>query len=129
MNRRDTLAGMVAFGAVAGLPAVRAQSPKSGSMPVLGVLSTFPIVSPEQWAANAREDVEMGGVLSYGPDLRELFRRAAAYVDKVLRGANPKDLPIELPSSLELTVNRRTAKLLSLTIPQSLQARADRFID
>jgi putative ABC transport system substrate-binding protein len=80
-------------------------------------------------AFNAPEDVEMGGLLSYGPDILELFRRAAAYVDKVLRGANPKDLPIELPSSLQLTVNRRTAKLLGLTIPESLQVRADRFID
>jgi putative ABC transport system substrate-binding protein len=80
-------------------------------------------------AFNAPEDVELGGLLSYGPDIRELFRRAASYVDKVLRGANPKDLPVELPSRLELIVNRRTAKLLGLTIPQSLQVRADRFID
>ena len=76
---------------------------------------------PSERLFNAPEDVELGGLLSYGPDIRELFRRAASYVDKVLRGANPKDLPVELPSRLELIVNRRTAKLLGLTIPQSLQ--------
>lgn len=80
-------------------------------------------------AFNSPEDVMLGGLLSYGPDILELFRRAASYVDKVLRGANPKDLPVELPSRLLLTVNRRTAKLLGLTVPKSLQVRADRFID
>ena len=80
-------------------------------------------------AVNRSDDVRLGGLLSYGPDTWELFRRAALYVDKVLRGANPRDLPVELPSSLQLTINRRTASLLGLTIPQSLQARADRFVD
>ena len=80
-------------------------------------------------AFNSPEDVVLGGLLSYGPDILDLFRRAASYVNKALRGANPSDLPVELPSKLVLTINRRTAKLLDLSIPRSLQVRADSFVD
>jgi putative tryptophan/tyrosine transport system substrate-binding protein len=73
--------------------------------------------------------VEMGGLLSYATDLTELFRRATVYVDKILKGASPADLPVEQPTRLELQVNLNTAKLLGLTIPDSILARADKVIE
>lgn len=76
-----------------------------------------------------REYVEDGGLLSYGPTFPEFFRRAADFVDKILRGAKPGDLPIEGPSRLELIVNMKTAKVLALDIPGSILARASELID
>jgi putative ABC transport system substrate-binding protein len=77
----------------------------------------------------SREYIESGGLMSYGPNLPNHFRRAADFVDKILRGAKPADIPVEQPTKFDLVINLTTAKALRLKIPESLLLRADEVIE
>jgi putative ABC transport system substrate-binding protein len=85
-------------------------------------LTVIPAIS------ESSEEVEAGGLMSYGTNASDLYRRAATYVDKILKAAKPADLPVEQPKQFELVINLKAAKQISLTIPPSVLARADRVI-
>jgi putative tryptophan/tyrosine transport system substrate-binding protein len=90
---------------------------------ILAVGARLPTISIQ------RENVEAGGLMSYGPNFPDLFRRAAEYVDKILRGAKPAEIPVEQPTKFELVVNLVTAKALGIDVPATLLARADEVIE
>jgi putative ABC transport system substrate-binding protein len=92
-------------------------------------LAEFALRSRLPMFAPLREQAVAGGLMSYGPSQRDQYRKAAEYVDRILRGARPADLPVEQPTSLELVINHRTAKALGLAIPPSLLQRADEVLD
>ena len=97
--------------------------PHRSRIPDLAAKHQLPAIY--QW----RVFVDAGGLMSYGANLADLWRRAATYIDKILRGAQPADLPVEQPSTFELIINLKTAKALGLTIPPSLLLRADQVIE
>ena len=88
----------------------------------LATKSRLPSITGDKWW------VEAGGLMSYGPDGVELYRRTATYVDKILKGTKPADLPVEQPKKFEFIVNLKAAKQIGLTIPPNVLARADRVI-
>jgi putative ABC transport system substrate-binding protein len=76
-----------------------------------------------------REHVEVGGLACYGPNLSELYRHAASFVDKILKGAKPAELPVEQPTKFDLVLNLKTAKALGITVPAAVLATADEVIE
>ena len=93
--------------------------------PIISATARYNVPAVYALSAAARD----GGLLSYGVDLADPYRRAATYVDRILRGAKPGDLPVQLPTKFEMVVNRRTATALGLALPPSILLRADEVIE
>ena len=91
-------------------------------------IADFALKSRLPWVYQTRPAVDAGGLMSYGADQAERYRRVAYFVDKILKGAKPADLPIEQPKKFELVINLKTAKQIGVTIPQKVLGRADRVI-
>lgn len=133
--RRRTLLGVLG-GAAATWPVV-ARGQQAGKLRTVGFLAagnrmrinTFALAARLPTMSDFREFVEAGGLMSYGPNFTDLYRRAADFVDKILRGAKPADIPIEQPTKFDLVINLTTAKALGLNVPRSLLARADEVIE
>jgi putative ABC transport system substrate-binding protein len=122
---------------IEGVIAAQARNPGGG---IIVMPDTFTVANHELIVAlaaryrvptiyNERSYVESGGLISYGTDFPELFRQAAGYIDRILKGVKPGDLPIELPTKYELVVNLKSAKALGLTIPESVLSLADKVIE
>jgi putative ABC transport system substrate-binding protein len=127
IRNTDDLNAMLNAGVVAGRQAVIVLSSpivfaNSAQIAAFTKRQRLPAISP------FRPFAEAGGLMSYGPDLPYFFRRAATYVDKILKGEKPGDLPIQQPTKFEFVINLGTAKALGLTIPQALLVRADQLI-
>jgi ABC-type uncharacterized transport system substrate-binding protein len=110
-------------------PAVRAVQQATRTIPIVMAFSGDPLKSRLPTISGPREFVEAGGLVAYGPNFPDLFRRSAAYVDKILKGAKPADLPIEQPTKFDLVVNLKTAKALGLTVPRTVILQADQVIE
>ena len=94
-----------------------------GRVAELAAKNRLPLIAP------FREMTTAGGLMSYGPNIPDMYRRAAGYVDKILKGTNPSDLPVEQPTKFELLINLKTAKTLGIEVPPTLLARADEVIE
>ena len=92
-------------------------------------INTFALAARLATMYTFRDNVEAGGLMSYGPNLMTQFRRSADLVDKILRGEKPADIPVEQPTKFDLVINLTTAKALGLTLPPTLLARADEVIE